>query len=126
MTEKQLPKTDTITPMPKVNPPRIVMTKEGRLTVSRTILGQDSISQEKIYVRAFGTRPALVKYSLGRTVSSGVKFEFCRVDVGIEAPGYVEEVHELFDQAKRFVEDRLAQEMAEIDAAIQQQGDLPQ
>lgn len=105
-------------PAPTPNPKQGIAT-EAILTVSRTVLGQETNKQEKIQVRPFKTVPMHWKVSMGRTLSTGVPYEFIRVDVGIDLPVYVEEAVEGYEQAIEMVKQRLGEEIDEVNRLMQ-------
>jgi hypothetical protein len=59
---------------------------------------------------------ARVKYQEGTTIEIG-RFEFQRIDVGIEMPSRVGKINETFEFVKTWVEDRLVAEVQKVQAS---------
>ena len=61
---------------------------------------------EIVDVRKFETTPAVVRRGYGMTMNLG-NFESARIDISIEVPCYVEDVHLADKWAAEFVEERI-------------------
>jgi hypothetical protein len=86
---------------------------EGYATVSKTLLGEETVQENKFRVREFVTDPAVVSVKAGFTCNLG-NYESARIDVMVSSPCYVEEVDEMFLQVKEWVDTRLAKEVKEL------------
>jgi len=65
---------------------------------------------EPVAIHDFITEPAVINISKGVTISPA-RFEFVRVDVSLKMPCYAEHVDETFEQATRWVDERLGEEI---------------
>lgn len=101
-----------------------VMEREATLTVTKTAFGQSDQEQEKIRVRPFHKhgRVGAVTVGMGKTISLG-NYEFARVDVSFNVPGYVEELKELYGEARQEVETRLTEEVRRIEGGLVAEAD---
>ena len=68
---------------------------------------------DPVEVKRFKTRPAVVKWGYGVTISQG-NYEFVRVDIGVEVPCYPSDIRRAADWAKKFCEDKLREEVLSI------------
>jgi hypothetical protein len=92
---------------------KTVKSKEAKVTVSRTILGQQTDADNKISIRPFVTETANVEARYGRTINVG-NFESVRVDVFISCPCYAEEIVDAFRQASTLAKELLGKEVEKI------------
>ena len=67
--------------------------------------------EERVEIRPFITVPGRVRVSKGVTRKVG-DFEFIRVDVSFEVPGYVEELSSLYSIVDTMVEDKLCESVS--------------
>jgi len=90
--------------------PKKINSKEATLEVTRTKklseTSSDETTVEKIKIRPFQTDTATVSVNRGATVKVG-DYEFVRLDVNISIPCYREEIVDVFEDAKKFTEDKL-------------------
>ena len=89
--------------------------REGILEVSKTVLGVEEVSSERIRVRPFRTNPAVISVKGGATINLGT-YDSARVDVMLSLPCYVEEIDDVYIQVKEWVDRRVALEYKEMDA----------
>lgn len=98
------------------------MSKEsaGQLSVTRMYKNnktgeehEDPPVNEVIQVRNFETQPAIVGVGFGLTINMG-NFESCRLDVTVQMPCYAEEVSDCYEASRKWVEDRVKVELADI------------
>lgn len=68
---------------------------------------------ETIEVTKFDTEPAVVHVGFGLTLNLG-NYESARLDVSIRVPCYKEQVDDAYAAAKKWVEARVHEEVAEI------------
>lgn len=92
--------------------------KKGTLsvTVNRTQIGtvkEDSEKREQIEVSRFITDPAYITFACGATKNMG-NYESLRIEVRVSLPCYIEEVDEMYLEAKSWVDDRLEKELSEL------------
>ena len=84
------------------------------LTVRKTFPGLPPTEvEERIKIRPFVTVPGRAKISKGVTRKVG-DFEFIRVDVSLDVPGYVEELSDLISVVDRIVEDKLCESVSSV------------
>jgi len=78
-------------------------------------IGKETPTEENmtIDVRLFETDPAIITRGYGLTLNLG-NYESARVDVGIKLPCYREETKEGDEFCKKWCEERIRQEVAEI------------
>jgi hypothetical protein len=93
-----------------------VIAKDGRLEVTRTVLGKEDTTSDTISVRPFETNPASISVKAGATVNLG-NYESARVDVMLSMPCYIEEIEEVYPKVKEWVDGKLAEEYQELKAA---------
>lgn len=92
--------------------------REVRLNVERqfTKMGETigtQVDDKKIDVRVFATEPSVVTLKYGLTFNFG-NFEGCRLDVGLSLPCYTEERDAAYEEASRWVSERVEKEREEI------------
>jgi hypothetical protein len=85
------------------------------LTVSKAYgkIATPEDSTETLEVRNFQTAPATVEIGYGLTLNIG-NYESARVDVKVSVPCYREEVEDAYAFAKKWAEDKVKQEVADI------------
>lgn len=83
------------------------------LTVTKTVFGQEEVTEEQIEVQDFETTPAIVGCDIGFTVNLG-SYNSARVSVSIKLPCYKEEIQETYDYARSFVRARLTTELEKL------------
>jgi len=76
-------------------------------------LATEMSDETTIEVHKFVTEPATVSVEYGLTMNLG-NFESARIAVHLTVPAYREEVDGAYDYARKFVESRVATEVAEI------------
>lgn len=93
-----------------------VVEGEATLSVTTTHLGQEKERQEKIRIRPFHKqgRVGSVTVKMGRTINLG-NYESARVDVAVNAPGYVEELLNVYHETRAMVEERITEEVRRIE-----------
>jgi len=90
-----------------------ISVRDGILEVSKTVLGKEEVSSERIRVRPFLTNVAVISVKAGVTVNLG-NYESGRVDVMLSMPCYVQEVEDVYSQVKDWVDKKVAQEYKEL------------
>lgn len=95
-----------------------VVVKHDFVQVSRQfkngrVLTAEDATEEKLNVRRFHTFPANVGITESVTLNVG-DYESCKIAVTLNVPCHIEEVEDAYDFAYRFVEDRVAKEVAEV------------
>ena len=91
--------------------------KTAVMTVSKTVFNQETEEKEYISIRPFATETVKVGVKFGRTINLG-NYESARVDVSIEAPCYVEEAADVYNQCLEFAAQRIAAEADKIVSAV--------
>ena len=93
----------------------LALLKPSTATVTRTYgkIGAPETKDEQIEVRAFVTEPASVEIGYGLTLNIG-NYESARVDVRLSVPCYREEMDDAFAFAKKWAEERVQKEVAEV------------
>lgn len=92
--------------------------REVRLSVERQFTSMGEVTDtkaedQKIDVRVFATEPAVVTLKYGLTLNFG-NYEGCRLDVGLSLPCYLEERDAAYEEASRWVSERIEKERDEI------------
>jgi len=87
--------------------------REAILEVRKTVLGQEAVKQERIRIRPFQTNPASISVKAGATVNLG-NYESARIDVMLTAPCYIEEIDDMFEHVKDWVDARMIKECKEL------------
>lgn len=95
--------------------------KTGSLvvTVKRTQAGsvlEDTEKRESIEITTFVTNPAYVTFACSTTKNMG-NYESLRMEVRVSLPCYIEEIDEMYNTAKDWVDTRLDKELSELTAA---------
>lgn len=80
--------------------------REAIVEVRTTVLGKEEVSEEKIRIRPFVTNPATVSVKAGFTKNLG-NYESARVDVFLSMPCYSEEIDNVYEQVKDWVDARV-------------------
>lgn len=80
------------------------------MTVRRTALGEEEISDEILTVQKFEVEPAYVRVNAGVTKRIG-EYESLRVDVSISVPCYKEEIEEIIPAVADIAADKLDDEV---------------
>lgn len=83
------------------------------ISVSRTQLGQEKSSDEKIQIRPFVTDTATVSIKFGATIPTE-QYANIRVDVMVAVPCYVEEIGEVYEQTRTLVDNRMQEELSRL------------
>ena len=96
-----------------------VESQEASLRVSATCFGQESEDVRVIEVRPFikGARVGAVTVKAGRTINLG-NYESARVDVEFTAPGYREELVDLYHEVKNTTLRLLNEEVSSIESSF--------
>jgi hypothetical protein len=68
---------------------------------------------EFLEIKKFETTPAVVRRSYGMTLNLS-NYESARIDVGVEVPCYVEDIHLADKWAADFCEERVMQEVGKV------------
>ena len=77
---------------------------------NRFVRGEEGSYEEVVEVVKFDTTPAIVKRGYGLTLNLG-NYESARIDVSIEVPCYLEDVDKADAWARKWVEERVVQEV---------------
>lgn len=80
---------------------------------NRFVKGEDGSYEEVVEVVKFKTTPAVVKRGYGLTLNLG-NYESARIDVSIEVPCYLEDADKADAWARKWVEDRVVQEVRSV------------
>lgn len=105
------------TPAPAQEPAPVGVDHATKLFVTKAF-GKTAVADgdpEIIAIHRFLTEPAQVEVRMGETINLG-NFGFRRVDVGIVVPVYREEIPDAYKFARKYVTDRLDEEVALIRA----------
>lgn len=70
--------------------------EEGHLNMSETTIPQDKLAR--------------VKYSIGMTINLG-NYQSAKVEIGVEFPGHITEIDNIYDEAGEFCDTRLIEEI---------------
>lgn len=93
--------------------------KSGKIRVTRQFKCDGTITEDDdeddIPVGVFETLPAMVRLSLANTINMG-DYNSVKVNVDVTVPCYVEELPEAYKFCKKFVCDRLVEELVELEA----------
>lgn len=93
-----------------------IQTRDAIAEVRKTMFGKEEVSNERIRIRPFITNPASISVKAGVTINLG-NYESGRVDVMLTMPCYLEEVDEIYEQVKNWVDSRVEHERRTIEAA---------
>lgn len=98
-----------------------IESKEGTISVTRTIIdwreGTVKSTKEKtqkIEIRPFATDTANVSIKMGATIPLKEAYAGARIDVMFSVPCYVEEMRDVFYQAKEIVDELMQEEVKSI------------
>lgn len=94
-----------------------IQTREKIMEVRKTMFGKEEVSQERIRIRPFVSNPASISVKAGITINLG-NYESGRVDVMLTMPCYPEEVDEVYEDVKSWVDSRVEHIKKEIETAI--------
>lgn len=84
-----------------------ICSRDGIVEVTKTEPFKDENTvSETIKVRPFVTEPANVSMKSGVTINLG-NYQSARVDIMISVPCYVEEIDEVFNKIRDYIDDRL-------------------
>lgn len=93
--------------------PTEVISKDAYYDVRKTILGKEQVDIGRIRIRPFTTTPANVSVKAGATVNLG-NYESARVDVMLSVPCYIEEIDDVYEQTKDWVDRMVKKEYDEL------------
>lgn len=94
-----------------------VQTRDAIAEVRKTMFGSEEVSDERIRIRPFISNPASISVKAGVTINLG-NYESGRVDVMLTMPCYPEEVDDIYEDVKKWVDARVEHERKEIEKAI--------
>ena len=94
-----------------------ITTRESIAEVRKTMLGKEEVSSERIRIRPFISVPASITVKAGVTINLG-NYESGRIDVMLTMPCYPEEIDEIYEDTKSWVDARVEKERRTIEAAI--------
>jgi hypothetical protein len=90
--------------------PSEVIEEQATVEVSRTILGKQEVSSEKLQVRPFVTTPAFVEVHMGAWFPTG-DMRGAKVGVTVRVPCYIEEIIPVYKQTRRLVDKLVGREV---------------
>ena len=93
--------------------PTEIISKDAYYDIRKTILGKKQVEIGRIRIRPFVTNPANISVKAGATVNLG-NYESARVDVMLSVPCYVEEIDEVYEQTKDWVDRMVKKEYDEL------------
>jgi hypothetical protein len=89
--------------------------EQGKVIVTAHYPGDVHKHEErKLEVQTFEVEPARAKASYGLTVGTSKKFEFARIDCGVELPTYREEMPAALKRAWEIAESEVLKQVAEV------------
>jgi hypothetical protein len=94
-----------------------ISAKEKIIEVRKTMFGKEEVSNERVRIRPFVSNPANISIKAGITINLG-NYESGRVDVMLSMPCYPEEINEVYEDVKSWVDSRIEHEKNEIEKAI--------
>lgn len=94
-----------------------VQTREKIIEVRKTMFGKEEVSNERIRIRPFVSNPASISVKAGITINLG-NYESGRVDVMLTMPCYPEEIDEVYEDVKNWVDSRVEHVKNEIETSI--------
>lgn len=97
----------------KTDQPTEIISKDAYYDIRKTILGKEQVDIGRIRIRPFVTNTANVSVKAGATVNLG-NYESARVDVMLSVPCYVEEIDEVYEQTKDWVDRMVKKEYDEL------------
>lgn len=89
--------------------------REGKWYVERSGAMGDAAERGLIPVQPFVSAPAYVNVKFGMTIPIA-RFEPVRLDVGLSMPCYPADVDRTYEEAAKWVSDRIEKDRAEIEA----------
>ena len=93
--------------------PTEIISKDAYYDIRKTILGKEQVDIGRIRIRPFVTNTANVSVKGGATVNLG-NYESARVDVMLSVPCYIEEIDEVYEQTKDWVDRMVKKEYDEL------------
>lgn len=90
-----------------------ILSEEGLIEVSRTIVGKPVVKTEKIKVRPFAVHPAQVEVHKGAWFPTG-EMRGAKLDITIRVPCYIEEILPVFKQVNKMVDVLMEKEYAKL------------
>jgi hypothetical protein len=96
--------------------PLKIEVREAIAEVRKTVFGQEEVSPERIRIRPFVTSPATISVKAGFTKNLG-SYESARVDVFLSMPCYSEEIDDVYEQVKGWVDARVEKLWLEFEDA---------
>jgi hypothetical protein len=94
-----------------------ITTRDSIAEVRRTMFGKEEVSNERIRIRPFISAPASISVKAGITINLG-NYESARVDVMLTMPCYPEEVDQVYEDTKNWVDSRVDHERRSIETAV--------
>ena|SRR5210317_999800 len=94
-----------------------ITTRDSIAEVRKTMFGKEEVSNERIRIRPFISQPASISVKAGITINLG-NYESARVDVMLTMPCYPEEVDQVYEDTKNWVDSRVDHERRNIEAAV--------
>ena len=94
-----------------------ITTRDSIAEVRKTLFGKETVSNERIRIRPFISAPASISVKAGITINLG-NYESARVDVMLTMPCYPEEVDQVYEDTKDWVDSRVDHERRTIEAAV--------
>lgn len=94
-----------------------IETRDSIAEVRKTMFGKEEVSSERIRIRPFISQAASISVKAGVTINLG-NYESGRVDVMLTMPCYPEEVDEIYETVKQWVDARVDHERRTIEKAI--------
>jgi len=80
--------------------------KDAIMEVRKTMFGKEEVSNERIRIRPFVSTPATVSVKAGFTKNLG-NYESARVDIMLTMPCYPEEIDDIYEDVKNWVDSRI-------------------
>lgn len=99
---------------------KTIVKEEGLIEVTKTVLGKETSTEQKIKIRPFATIPMTIGIKLGQTINTG-DFESVRIDVSIFVPCYVEEAKEMYSKVIKFAGSILNKEVRDLRTELQKE-----
>ena len=98
-------------------PPLTAAVRDVTMTVTRTVLGKQETTAERIKIRPFVTDPATVSVKFGATIPT-VEYGSARVDIMMAVPCYVEEMVDVFYELRDLVDGLIDKEAGRLSGEI--------
>ncbi len=99
--------------------PVSIETRDAIAEVRKTVFGKEEVSSERIRIRPFVSNPASISVKAGVTINLG-NYESGRVDVMLTMPCYPEEVDQIYNEVKEWVDSRITHERRTIEEAVKE------